>query len=132
MTIIDSCVIIDLIANDPNWITWSSGRLADAKQNGPVGAPDIVFAETAMSFSSAAECRQAWNQLGIQLRHLGDEALFRAGEAFLQYRTNQGQKRSPLPDFYIGAFAEIEGLPIITRDTGRFSTYFPKVRLITP
>ena len=60
------------------------------------------------------------------------EALFLAGKAYLKYRENKGIKRSPLPDFYIGAQAAVLGLDLITRDETRYQTYFPTVRLICP
>lgn len=60
------------------------------------------------------------------------EALFLAGKAFLKYRKGKGVKRSPLPDFYIGAQAAIFDLDLITRDVSRYRTYFPSVRLISP
>jgi predicted nucleic acid-binding protein len=37
-----------------------------------------------------------------------------------------------LPDFFIGAHAQSLGVPILTRDEGRYRTYFPDVRLIVP
>ncbi|MDP3331854.1 MAG: hypothetical protein Q8S55_07655 [Methylococcaceae bacterium] len=60
------------------------------------------------------------------------EALFLAGKAFLQYRKRQGQKGNVLPDFFIGAHAVVSGYQLITRDRGRFGTYFPSVELIMP
>lgn len=60
------------------------------------------------------------------------EAGFLAAQAFLAYRRRDGAKRLPLPDFYIGAHAQIESLRLLTRDTARYRTYFPKARLITP
>ena len=52
--------------------------------------------------------------------------------AFRAYRRRGGMRRSPLPDFYIGAHAAVEGLELLTRDPVRYATYFPKVRLIAP
>jgi predicted nucleic acid-binding protein len=46
---------------------------------------------------------------------------------FLQYRRRKGTKRSPLPDFYIGAHAAVEGLTLLTRDQRRYQSYFPHV-----
>ena len=43
-----------------------------------------------------------------------------------------GVRSSPLPDFYIGAHAEAEGLTLVTRDAARYRTYFPQVKLIAP
>jgi predicted nucleic acid-binding protein len=60
------------------------------------------------------------------------EAGFLAAQAFTAYRRSGGIKRSPLPDFYIGAHAQIEAMRLLTRDATRYRTYFPKVTLITP
>ena len=60
------------------------------------------------------------------------QAGWRAGLAFLQYRRAGGQRTALLSDFYIGAHAEAAGLTLVTRDAGRYATYFPAVVLITP
>ena len=38
----------------------------------------------------------------------------------------------PLPDFFIGAHAEIMGWTLATADVDRYKAYFPKVRLKIP
>lgn len=60
------------------------------------------------------------------------EAGFLAGQVFMAYRKRDGKKRSSLPDFYIGAHAQIENLRLLTRDATRYRTYFPKVTLVAP
>jgi predicted nucleic acid-binding protein len=55
-----------------------------------------------------------------------------ASRAYLSYRKAGGQKLSPLPDFFIGAHAEAEGMTLLTCDAVRYRTYFPKVKLICP
>ena len=64
--------------------------------------------------------------------HLPYEAAFLAGKAFLRYRQTGGTRRSPLPDFYIGAHAAVAGYRLLTRDATRYRTYFPTVDLIAP
>ena len=59
------------------------------------------------------------------------EAGFLAGKGFVKYRRSGGKRHSPLPDFYIGAHAAIQGIALLTRDTNRYKTYFPKLRLIS-
>ncbi len=49
-----------------------------------------------------------------------------------QYRNAGGARSSVLPDFFIGAHAAVEQLPLLTRDTRRYRTYFPAVTLIAP
>jgi predicted nucleic acid-binding protein len=58
------------------------------------------------------------------------DAAFLAGRCFLEYRPPRGARRSPLPDFYIGAHAAVTGMTLLTRDAGRYRTYFPKLDVI--
>ncbi len=60
------------------------------------------------------------------------DSAFLAGKCFQSYRRRGGEKRSPLPDFYIGAHAAVSGLSLLTRDPARYRTYFPKLRLVSP
>ncbi len=59
-------------------------------------------------------------------------ALFRAGKAFRDYRRWGGGHTGVLPDFFIGAHAEVAGLRLLTRDASRYRSYFPEVALIAP
>ena len=59
-------------------------------------------------------------------------ALFLAGKAFVQYRRGGGARTNVLADFFIGAHAAVSGLPVLTRDTRRYQTYFPSIKLVTP
>ena len=69
----------------------------------------------------------------IHRENLPYEAAFLAGKCFLKYRkSGGGVKHSPLPDFYIGAHAAVRGWNILTRDNGRYKTYFPTIRNIAP
>ncbi len=58
--------------------------------------------------------------------------------AYRQYRSRRRRQsgedspRMPLPDFFIGAHAELMGWPLATADSARFATYFPSVQLLTP
>ena len=61
-----------------------------------------------------------------------EEDLFLAGKTYLKYKEGKGIRKSPLPDFYIGAQAAVLDLDLITRDECRYRTYFPTVRIICP
>ena len=42
---------------------------------------------------------------------------------------NNAQAKSPAAtDFFVGAHAQAEGYKLLTRDAGRYKTYFPKIK----
>ena len=78
------------------------------------------------------EVKKAVSELGLKVLEISREALFLTGKVFLKYRRNKGTKKAPLPDFFIGAHASVSKFNLITRDTGKYKTYFPQVKLIHP
>lgn len=71
-------------------------------------------------------------QGGFIVESIPREALFLAGKAFLQYRRRKGTKNGGPSGFFIGAHASVLGIPLLTRDVGKYASYFPHVTLITP
>jgi hypothetical protein len=71
---------------------------------------------TDISAASAAVCGKAYRCYITARRDSGGSA----------------PPKMPLPDFFIGAQAEIMGWKIATRDQQRFKAYFPAVELVTP
>jgi len=130
--LVDSNIILDILLDDPKWADWSEAALADASQNSTLYINQIIYAEVSIAFEKIEELESAIHNGGFQLLEIPKEALFLAGKAYLRYRRGRGTKRSPLPDFYIGAQAAILGMDLITRDEGRYRTYFPTVRIICP
>ena len=131
-TLIDSNVLIDILAGDPNWGPWSDEALIEALEVGAVLVNQIVFAEISPGFPTAEECEWALDVQGIERVPLPWPAAFLAGKAFVSYRRRGGPKSSPLPDFLIGAHAAVARFRLLTRDPARYRTYFPTVELITP
>jgi predicted nucleic acid-binding protein len=132
MVLIDANILIDLFTNDPTWADWSEEALAEAATGGEVFINPIIYAEISIAFKDPAPLDRALEQLGIGQMELPYPAAFLAGKAFLKYRKQGVLKRSPLPDFYIGAHAQQERLKLLTRDPKRYQTYFPQVELICP
>jgi predicted nucleic acid-binding protein len=130
--LVDANVILDIFTNDKLWANWSESILNQYSATHILYINDIIYTEISVGFKNIEEVEEAITQCGFQILPIPKEALFLAGKAFLNYRKNKGTKRSPLPDFYIGAHAAVNGLSIITRDTQRFQTYFPTVTLISP
>ena len=130
--LVDSNVILDIFLDDPNWADWSESALAEYSVDTDLYINSIVYTEVSIGFKKIEELESALNKSGLQMLEIPKEALFLAGKAFLKYRRGRGIKRSPLPDFYIGAQAAILDMELITRDVSRYHTYFPSVRLISP
>jgi len=57
---------------------------------------------------------------------------FRAAKAFRACRAKGVTRSAPLRDFFIGAHASALGVPLLTRDAGRYGACFPEVELIAP
>jgi predicted nucleic acid-binding protein len=131
-TLVDACVILDLTTDDPKWADWSAEALAQAADEGPVIVNPIVYAEVSVDFSSIEDLDDVLSGADLRREPLPFEAGFLAGKAYVAYRRRGGTRRSPIADFYIGAHAAIRGHRLLTRDDGRYSTYFPKVTLLSP
>ena len=129
---VDSCVLLDLFTDDQNWGEWSENILEQYSQTNTLYINSIVYTEISIGFNKIEEVEKAISQLGIKVLEIPREALFLTGKAYLKYRKNKGTKNSPLPDFFIGAHVSVEKFNLITRDTNKYTTYFPQVKLIHP
>ncbi len=132
MTLVDTNVLLDLVTADPVWADWSLAALDAASLAGPIAINDIVYAELSVRFDTIEALDALLEQAGIDLAPMPRPALFLAGKAFLAYRAAGGARTGVLPDFLIGAHAAVANCDLLTRDVGRYGTYFPTVGLITP
>lgn len=130
-TIIDANVLIDVFDPVEKWHEWSCDAVLLALARGPLVLNPIAYAELSVPFDSPADLDGIISP-DIERRALPWPAAFLAGKAFQQYRRRGGTRRSPMPDFYIGAHAAVEQLDVLTRDPRRISSYFPTVTVISP
>jgi len=147
VTLVDTCVLLDILTDDPRWADWSAEALAAARNVGEVAINPIVYAEVSAGFDTIEDLDAALPDNDLTRYPLPYEAGFLASRAFLRYRRRGerslrsepsipgrvgGTRRSPLPDFYIGAHASVAGYRLLTRDASRYRTYFPKLDLLAP
>ncbi len=132
VTLVDSCVLLDVALADPTWLNWSAGALAAAADEGPLAINPVIYAEFSVGYESIEEIDGLLAAGDYERQALPYAAGFLAGKAFVRYRRAGGTRRSPLPDFYIGAHAAVAGYRLLTRDKARYATYFPTVTLIAP
>jgi predicted nucleic acid-binding protein len=131
-TLVDSNVILDVLTEDPEWAEWSAAALAAQADAGPLVVNPLVYAEVAARFERIEDLEEALPEGYFLRQALPWEAAFLAGRTFIRYRRKGGQRRSPLPDFYIGAHALVARMTLLTRDARRYRTYFPALRIIAP
>lgn len=132
VTLVDTCVLLDVLTDDPRWANWSAEALARARDDGEAAVNPIIYAEVAAGFDAIEDLDGALPTTDLTRYPLPYEAGFLASQAFLRYRRRGGTRRAPLPDFYIGAHAAVAGYRLLTRDVSRYRDYFPTVDLITP
>jgi predicted nucleic acid-binding protein len=130
--LVDTNVILDVVTDDPDWGGWSSSMLARCADDGMLVINPIIYAEVSVGFKRIEELDEVLPGDSFRREPLPWEAAFLAGKCFLRYRRQGGPRRSPLPDFYIGAHAAVAGLSLLTRDPRRYRTYFPSLSLLSP
>lgn len=130
--LVDSNVILDVVTEDPRWFKWSSAALGRLAEKHVLAINPIIYAEVSIGFERIEEVEAVLPAEYFRRLPLPWEAAFLAGKCFQQYRRKGGSRRSPLPDFYIGAHAAVSGLTLLTRDKTRYGTNFPKLPIISP
>lgn len=131
-TLVDSCILIDVLANDAQWADWSLDQLDACARQGTLYINPLILAEVSPRFERASDLEAALASLPLVRQNLPWDAAFLAGQAFKIYRQAQGAKTSPMPDFYIGAHALVNQLQLLTRDAARYRSYFPRLGVVAP
>ncbi len=129
-TLVDTNVLLDVITSDKVWAAWSERALRKAAEYSTLAINPIIFAEVSMKFARIEDADAALSDFARE--PLPYDAGFLSGKAFLAYRKRGGAKRSPMPDFYVGAHAVVGRMQLLTRDAARYRTYFPGLMLIAP
>jgi len=130
--LVDTNVLVDVVANDPDWSDWSIAQLHAQSRVHRLVINPIIYSELSLTFSTVESLDQTLDAMGLPVVEIPKPALFLAGKAFVQYRRGGGLRQSVLRDFFIGAQAAVLGWPILTRDTRRYRSYFPSVKLVSP
>ena len=131
-TFIDTNVLIYLLDEQADHHEWSREQLDVCRGRGPALISDIVYCEFAVGMASQEAVDLAISELAIERIAATDEVLFRAAMAFKEYRGSDREIKRVLPDFLVGAIADIYHAPLLTNNSADFTKYFPKLELITP
>jgi predicted nucleic acid-binding protein len=132
VTLVDTNVLFDFLTEDSDWFEWSAAMLEQASNTGTVAINQVVYAEVSIRYSTIEALNDDLSGEYFTRLSIPWEAAFLAGKAFARYKRQSGTRRSPLPDFFIGAHAAVTGMTLLTRDPRRYRTYFPKLKIIAP
>lgn len=132
VVLVDSNVILDVLTEDARWLAWSAKALSKAAEGNVLVINPIIYAEVSVRFERIEELDDALPAAFFRRDPFPWEAGFLAGKCFLTYRRLGGPRRSPLPDFYVGAHAAVRSMTLLTRDAARYTSYFPTLSLLAP
>jgi len=132
MILVDTNVLLDVVTRDPAWVDWSKRQLEAAALRDQLAINQVVYSELSAGFTAIEQVEEVLGLVGITIVQMSRPALFMAGRVFQEYRRRGGSRTGVLPDFFIGAQAAVLRAQLITRDAGRYRSYFPTVELIAP
>jgi len=130
--LVDTNVLIDVLENDQEWADWSIAQLQAQSKVHRLAINPIIYSELSLTFSTVEALDRVLDGMELRMLEIPKPALFLAGKAFVEYRRTGGVKNNVLGEFFIGAHAAVSGLPVLTRDTRRYRSYFPSVKLVAP
>ena len=130
--LVDTNILIDVVNDDPRWADWSIHQLRVQSKIHVLSINPIIYSELSSAFSKIEDLDDVLQTMGLKFVQIPKPALFLAAKAFLMYRKKGGNKYNVLGDFFVGAHAAVSRLPVLTRDTQRYQTYFPSVELVSP
>jgi predicted nucleic acid-binding protein len=130
--LLDTSVVLDVLTRDHSFFEPSLRTIARWGATSHLCINQVVYAEVSVGFTEIESLDEAVQGMGLDMRPIPREALFLAGKAFSAYRRRGGTKTTPLPDFFIGAHAAVERLPLLTRDPSRISNAYPTITIVEP
>ena len=138
MTLLDTNVLI--YASQANAVhhDWARLTVADAVASSGAAINAVSVAEICVGADHAATEIGRVRAWGVEILDVPGAAAEVCAAAYRRYRERRRLQSGlespaiPLPDFFIGAHAEIMDWPLATADRSRVAAYFPSVRLITP
>ena len=103
-----------------------------ARLSGDVVINPIVYAEASTPYEDESAFARFLDAAGFMKENSPFACAFHAAKAHLEYRNRDGARTTTLPDFFIGAHAALRNYRLLTRDTGRYRSYFPALDIIAP
>jgi hypothetical protein len=130
--VVDTCVVIDILEDDPTFGEASADLLEKLSRDGLVICP-VTMVELSPAFDGNLETQKHFlQQVGIDFTEnwtvADTESAHRAWNAYVEARRASNMPKRPIADLLIGAFAcRFQGL--VTRNPADFRRWFSKLKL---
>ena len=130
--LVDSNVWIDCIDPSSPWHAWAVDQLQACSERAPLHVNLVVYTELLVPGPDVSALNSMLDVFETQRSALPWACAALAAKAFALYRRRGGVRRSPLPDFFIGAHAAVANLTVLTRDARPYRSHFPRLVLVGP
>ena len=132
ITALDTNVLLAILLPSDQFFESSVNAVEQATVSGSLVVCDQVYAELSVHFDNQADCDEFLDDNEIRLESLSREALFLASRVWRNYRRQGGRRERILPDFFVGAHAQLQTSQLVSRDRGFYKKMFPALALIDP
>jgi predicted nucleic acid-binding protein len=132
ITAVDTNVLLDVFADNPEFAERSANALRRAIAEGSLIACDVVWAETGAWFPDEQSTQSALSTLRVAYSPLDAASALAAGRSWQSYRKAGGSRERVIADFLIGAHACAQADRLLTRDRGFYRKYFTALTIIDP
>lgn len=129
---VDSNVWVDCMDADSPWNGWAIDQVQHCSERAPLHVNIVIFTELLVPEPDIDALDALLDVYVVQRSPLPWACAALAAKAFGLYRKRGGVRRSPMPDFYIGAHAAVANLSVLTRDAAAYSSYFPRIKRVCP
>ena len=138
MILLDTNVLIYASDERSEYCRWARRTIAEGVSGEGAAVSAVSLAEVCVGDAEpelVAERIRGWGVAILDVPVAAAEVCARAYAAYRLHRRTVAGKEAPampLPDFFIGAHAEITGWTLATADEDRFKAYFPAVPRKSP
>lgn len=138
MMLLDTNVLIYASDEKSEHYRWARRMIMEGVSGAGAAINAVTLAETCVGDAEPLTVAARIRSWGVAVLDVPAAAAEPCAHAYLKYRVRRKAESGkdapalPLPDFFIGAHAQIMGWSLVTADESRFKTYFPAVLLRTP
>ena len=135
MWVVDTCIVLDVLENDPIFGRSSAELLQKLLSQGLTISP-VTMVELSVAFSGdLAEQKRFLDQAGISYQEpwtpADTEQAHAAWNSYIVAKRQARAAKRPIADILIGGFA-VNRTGLVTRNPRDFSRWFPRLKLQEP